>query len=119
MNKQGFTLIEVLLVVAIVLILTAALTISSFQSLNRSREASLRHYLHQVQGTALTFHIREGRYPFSLAELIAPEYGLAPPRPEYNFVYAGGDTSNFCASGRVGQISLRIDAQDINLGSCP
>ncbi|WP_233493014.1 hypothetical protein [Meiothermus sp. Pnk-1] len=63
------------------------------------------------------FHTDHARYPRDLGELT--DGGLRPPRPEYHFVYAGGDADNFCAWGQAGQITLRVEAAGLSLGACP
>ncbi|MCL6567604.1 MAG: prepilin-type N-terminal cleavage/methylation domain-containing protein [Meiothermus silvanus] len=117
MRKHGFTLIEILLVLGILLVLAVALATYSFQAWSRAREAALRHYLDEARGVALVFHTDHARYPLNLGELT--DSGLRPPRPEYHFVYAGGDTDSFCAWGQVGQITLRVEAAGLSVGACP
>jgi len=77
--SRGFTLIEILVVLAIVaLLLTLALP-RYFQSIDSSKEAILRENLRIVRETIDKYYGDKGRYPESLEELVEKKYFRALP----------------------------------------
>lgn len=76
---RGFTLIEILVVLAIVaLLLTLALP-RYFQSIDHSKESVLRENLRIVRGTIDKYYGDTGQYPESLDELVEKKYLRAAP----------------------------------------
>ena len=74
MRRRGFTLIELLVVLAIVGLLLAVAAPRYFGSVDRAREAALKHDL-AVMRDAIDKHFADtGRYPVSLDELVAKRY---------------------------------------------
>jgi type II secretion system protein G len=72
--RRGFTLIELIVVMAIVALLTSLAAPRYFQSLERAREATLRSSLRTLREAIDQFAADRGRYPESLAELTAARY---------------------------------------------
>lgn len=76
---RGFTLIEILVVLAIVaLLLTLALP-RYFQSIDYSKESVLRENLRTVRDTIDKYYGDTGQYPESLDELVEKKYLRAAP----------------------------------------
>ena len=76
---RGFTLIEMLVVMAIVaLLLTIALP-RYFGSLERSKDVVLKENLNVMRITIDKFYADRGRYPESLDELVQAKYLRAVP----------------------------------------
>ncbi len=68
-RNPGFTLIEVLIVVAIVGVLTALAWPSFAAQRDRAQRSEARAWLLRLGADQQTFFIREGRYALDLAEL--------------------------------------------------
>jgi len=81
-THRGFTLIELMVVLAIVAALLSIAAPRYFTSLERAREAALRETLF-VMREAIDKHLGDtGRYPDSLEELVARRYlRKLPPDP--------------------------------------
>ncbi len=78
-RRAGFTLIELLVVLAIVALLAAIVSPTYFRSVSRARETSLRTSLSVMRDAIDKFAGDLGRYPESLAELVARHYIRAVP----------------------------------------
>lgn len=77
--KRGFTLIEMLIVMAIVaLLLTIALP-RYFGSLDKSKDIALQENLKVLRVTLDKFYADKGRYPDALVELVEQKYLRAVP----------------------------------------
>ncbi|HEU4854190.1 MAG TPA: prepilin-type N-terminal cleavage/methylation domain-containing protein [Nitrosospira sp.] len=76
---QGFTLVELLVVMAIIAILLSIATPRYFNSLDRSKEVVLRQDLSVMRDAIDKFHGDTGNYPGDLAELVEKRYLRAVP----------------------------------------
>jgi general secretion pathway protein G len=79
MRRSGFTLIELVVVLAIVALLATLALPRYFQSVAVSRETVLRENLHTMRDTIDKFYADTGRYPESLEELVERRYLRAIP----------------------------------------
>ena len=79
-DNQGFTLIEMLIVVSIIGILLSLAIPSYRQSLVRAREAVLKENLYTLRQTVEQFTLDKQRPPQALDELIAEGYLRSLPR---------------------------------------
>lgn len=70
----GFTLIEMLVVLAIVALLLSVATPRYFGSLEKGREVALQENLRVLRVTLDKFHADKGRYPDTLDELVEARY---------------------------------------------
>lgn len=78
-RRAGFTLIELLVVLSIIATLLAVATPRYFGSLEKSKDAALRHSL-SVMREALDHHYGDtGRYPESLPALVDRRYLRSVP----------------------------------------
>jgi general secretion pathway protein G len=75
----GFTLIELIVVLAIVAMLVTLALPRYFHSVERSREAVLRHDLRSLRDAIDKFVADQGRYPASLDELAQRHYLRSVP----------------------------------------
>ncbi|GJL61459.1 MAG: type II secretion system pseudopilin OxpG [Nitrospirales bacterium] len=74
MHKDGFTLLELLIVVAIAAILIT-LAVPSFQtSSTKAKEAALKQNLFTMRSLIDQFYADRGKYPATLEELVAEHY---------------------------------------------
>lgn len=70
----GFTLIEMLVVLAIVALLLSVAAPRYFGSLEKGREVALQENLRVLRVTLDKFHADKGRYPETLDELVDERY---------------------------------------------
>ncbi len=78
-GRRGFTLIELIVVMAIVALLASIAAPRYFRSVDRARENTLRTSLKVMRGALDQFAADKGRYPESLAELVEARYLRAIP----------------------------------------
>jgi len=71
---RGFTLIELIVVMAIIATLLTIAVPRYFQSLERSREAALKQTLAVTRDAIDKYHGDTGRYPQSMEELVTKHY---------------------------------------------
>lgn len=72
--RSGFTLIELIVVMAIVALLVSIAAPRYLHSIDRAREASLRSSLQVMRQAIDQFSADRGRYPDSLQELVDLRY---------------------------------------------
>ena len=73
-NKSGFTLIELMVVMAVIATLLAIALPHYFSSLEKSREAVLHHDLALLRETLDKYYGDTGKYPDALDELVSSRY---------------------------------------------
>ncbi|MDM7948584.1 type II secretion system protein [Hydrogenophaga sp.] len=73
-TPRGFTLIELMVVMAIVATLLTLVTPRYFDHLDRAKEAALRETLAVTRDAIDQFHADHDRYPGTLAELVDKRY---------------------------------------------
>ncbi len=78
-RRRGFTLLELLVVMAIIATLLTLAVPRYFLSLERSKEAVLRQDLATMRESIDRFYGDTGRYPQTLAELVERRYLRAIP----------------------------------------
>jgi general secretion pathway protein G len=78
--QYGFTLIEILIVMAIMATLLSLVAPRYFESLQRSKEQALHHDLNVMREAIDQFYSDKGVYPDSLDELVQKKYLRALPQ---------------------------------------
>lgn len=78
-KKMGFTMIELLIVMAIIGTLLALVSPRYFKSLDHSKETALRHDLSIIREAIGHFYGDTSRYPENLNELVQRHYLKAMP----------------------------------------
>jgi general secretion pathway protein G len=73
-KKKGFTLIEMLVVMAVIALLLTIVTPRYFASLDKSRDIALQENLKIVRVTLDKFNADKGRFPDTLEELVDKKY---------------------------------------------
>lgn len=77
--RRGFTLIELMVVMAIIAVLLTIAAPRYFNHLDRAREATLRQTLAVVRDAIDKFHGDTGAYPDNIEDLVARRYLRAVP----------------------------------------
>lgn len=80
MKHNGFTLIEILVVLTIVATLLTLVTPRYFHTIDQARETTLRHDLATMRDAIDKFYGDVGMYPASLEELVQRKYLRAVPQ---------------------------------------
>ncbi len=70
----GFTLVELLVVMAVLALLLSLAVPRYFRSVERAREAVLRENLQVMREAIDKFHADTGKYPGGVAELVSRRY---------------------------------------------
>ena len=83
-RSRGFTLIELIVVMAIVALLSAIVAPRYFNSLQKSRETALHTSLNVMRDAIDHFMADKGRYPESLQELVTARYIREIPEDPIN-----------------------------------
>ena len=74
MRRLGFTLIELIIVLAIVATLLSIAVPRYYSSIDRSKEAVLKENLYQMRDAIGKYMADKGKYPESLAALASEKY---------------------------------------------
>lgn len=73
-NGQGFTLVELLVVMTVMGLLLSIAAPRYFEHVARAKEVVLRHNLAGMRQAIDKFYVDRGRYPASLQELVQQKY---------------------------------------------
>jgi len=79
MARRGFTLVELLVVMAILATLMTLAVPRYFHSIDRAKESALKQTLATTRDAIDKFHGDNGRYPEDLQELVGKRYLRALP----------------------------------------
>ena len=79
LRVRGFTVIELLVVLAAIGLLLSVAAPRSMQHLDTAREVTLKEDLYQLRGAIDKFYGDQGRYPTTLDELVVKRYLRAVP----------------------------------------
>src|SRR6516164_1211806 len=76
-RRRGFTLMEVMVVAAILVILAGVGSIALFGYLEQAKEQAAKATLHKIEEAAMTWKLKKGNFPDNLQVLAQPD-GNAP-----------------------------------------
>jgi general secretion pathway protein G len=82
-SEAGWTLLEVLVVLSLVMVITAVAMSSRSTSVNLGREAALRANLQMMRDAIDQFYADTARYPHSLDELVSAGYMRGIPEDPF------------------------------------
>ena len=108
-KSQGFTLIEILVVVTIIVLLTASAVVTYSIFFKQARDAKRKTDLEQVRAALEMYRSNNDTYPVGLSwailsSLTSPVIYIQslpsdPKNPTYSYYYSGdGDTYTLCAA---------------------
>lgn len=72
--QKGFTLVELLVVLAILALLLTLATPKYFTSIERAKDASLKESLHTLRESIDKYYADNGKYPNTLDDLVEHQY---------------------------------------------
>ncbi len=78
-SRSGFTLVELLIVMALISLLAAMAVVQYKNSVRRSEEAVLKTNLFRVRDAIDQYYADKGKYPASLESLVSDGYLRAVP----------------------------------------
>jgi general secretion pathway protein G len=78
-STRGFTLMEVLIVMSLIVLLSSIGMIGYQTSVKRGREAVLLEDLYRMRDAIDQFYVDKGKYPVDLTELVSGGYLRAVP----------------------------------------
>lgn len=78
-STKGFTLVELLVVLAIIALLLTVAMPRYFKGVDQAKESTLKHDLSTIRETLDKFYADQGRYPDSLDELVTMKYIRSVP----------------------------------------
>jgi general secretion pathway protein G len=82
-TQEGFTLLELLVVLAIISMLAALAAPSTFSAMTRSKESALKQDLYVMRKAIDDFYSDNNRYPEDLNELLTLKYLRNIPKDPY------------------------------------
>lgn len=107
-NDAGWTLVELLVVISIILILASMSLVQYRNSITFAKEATLRSQLFIMRDAIDQYYADKGRYPESIQTLVSESYLRALPRDPFTTssdtwqtVPAEPDGSNVTASAGI------------------
>lgn len=79
-SRRGMTLVEIMIVLAIIAGLMVAVAFAAFPAIDRSRVAITKIKVNKVKGEAINYYANEspGQLPDELVDLVEPPSGSAP-----------------------------------------
>ena len=79
LNEKGFTLLELMIVIAIIGILASLAQPSYKAAVQKSREAALKENLYNIRGVLDQYYADNGKYPDSLDDVVTKGYMRGVP----------------------------------------
>ena len=112
---HGWTLIELLIVISIVMILAAMALTQYRNSILYAKEAALKSDLFLMRDAIDQYYADKGKYPESLQTLVSDSYLRALPRDP--FTNSADTWTTTTADPQPGQLSSQTGIYDVKSGS--
>lgn len=113
LKRNGFTLIELIVVMAIVALLASIAAPRYFNSLQKSRETAMLSSLNTMRDAIDQFAADKGRYPDSLDELASARYIREIPADPL----AGDSRDNWVLVGPPTDAQMKGEVYDVRSGA--
>ena len=103
-NVRGFTIVEIVIVVAVISILASIVIIAGSSYINRTNETSLKAKLSTAAGAMKNEYNKEGFYPGSIPSSVDTT-GIT--------LSGSSNSTTFCISGINGSTTYRVTHSDM------
>lgn len=120
LSARGFTIMELMIVLALIVLLASIGMVSYRSSLMRGREAVLKEDLFRMRDAIDQYHVDKGKYPADLNELVAAQYLRAIPKDPvtnsaetWQLIPAEPDPNN--PSGEIGLYNVKSGSEAVAL----
>lgn len=90
-KKKGFTLVELLIVIAIIAVLAAIATPLALGAINDSKATAIYSEIKSIQTAELTHYVQTGTYPDTHAKLELTGMDAAGKTKNASYEYSGSD----------------------------
>ncbi len=77
LRRSGFTLVEMIVVIAIIGILATLIVVRYSGHTDQAKVSAAKSQIAQIEGAAISFHAHTGRLPKSLTELVEKPAGVS------------------------------------------
>ncbi len=123
-GRQGFTLIELMIVMSLIVILASIGLALYGNSVTRAKEATLKEDLFRMRDALDQYYADKSKYPASLEELVSEKYLRAVPvdpftqsNETWQTTFADPDPSN--PSGEQGISDVKSGTEQLALDGSP
>jgi general secretion pathway protein G len=116
-SQQGFTLIEILVVMVIITILAGVSVAMYSNGITRANEAALKENLHQMREAIDAYHADKNKWPPALDALVTEKYIREVPRDpitqlvDWRTTQSEPDPSNQQDEPGISDVHSNSDAQ--------
>jgi general secretion pathway protein G len=114
-SRRGFTLIEMLVVMSLIVVLASIGMVVYAQSVTRAREAVLREDLYRMRQAIDQYYADKNKYPESLAALVSDKYLREMPKDP--FTNSTDTWQTVAAEPEPGRTDLEPGIYDVKSGA--
>ena len=120
-HTRGFTIIELLIVMSLIIILASIGMVQYRNSVTRSEEAALKENLFRMRDAMDQFYADKNKWPSDLAELVSEGYIREVPvdpftksKDTWQTTTATADSSNPASSGGIDNVHSGTDRSGLD-----